>query len=190
MNQAFLANPLLSVAAFLAVYLSDYYLTMHAARLYRTGANEMIVLEGSYELNPMFISDVDRLRRISPRFIALLALYSLLIWVFWYLSARLILLPQLYAFFVGAVLLIQGPIHVRHVRNIVAFRHAKNGDGISGRIEYARRFSYTASAVELLAFSAVYFALALLSGRWLLVGGAFACTILAVRHYRSAMRAR
>jgi hypothetical protein len=66
----------------------------------------------------------------------------------------------------------------------VAFKHAKNRDGIAGRIQYTRRFSYRLSAVELLSFSALYLLLALLSGSLLLLGGSFATALPAVRSYQ------
>ena len=51
------------------LYVSDYFLTIACARLYR--AQDRIVFEGSYEITPIFQADVNALRRISPRFLAI-----------------------------------------------------------------------------------------------------------------------
>ena len=188
MSQALLASPLVSIAIFLVIFVSDSLLTVHAVRLYKAGADRLIALEGGYELNPVWAKDVDRLRALPPRFVAGLALYSLLIWALWYLSVGLSWFPRGYAFFAGAILLVQGPIHMRHIRNIVVFRHAKNQEGIQGRIQYTRRFSYKVSAVELLAFSTLYLVLAFLSESLLLLGGAFGTAVLAFRSYQASRK--
>jgi hypothetical protein len=185
-----LINPLIVIAIFVAVFASDSLLTTYAARIYQDGAGHVIGLEGSYELNPAFVNEVDQLRALSPRFLARIGMFSLLIWAFWYLSVQLSWLPQAYPFFVGAILLVQGPIHIRHIRNIIAFRHARTGDGIAGNIQYARRFSYWLSTVELLSFSGLYLLLALLAGSVLPLGGSFGTVVLALRSYQGWRKAR
>jgi hypothetical protein len=99
-SQGLLVSPLAAIVIFLAVFVSDSLLTIHAARLYHNGADEVIGLDGSYELNPAFVKEVDHLRYISPRFVAMLGVYSLSIWAFWYVSVRLAWLPQGYPFFI------------------------------------------------------------------------------------------
>jgi hypothetical protein len=175
MNFPNLAEPVPVIVVFLILYILDYYLTVYAARLYRAGADQVIVLGGSYELNPRFVSDIDRVRKISPRFIASLILYSLLIWGVWYLTVIWADVHKMYRFVAGGVILVQGPIQVRHMRNILAFRHARDKEGISGRIEYSRAISYAASALELVLFSGLYLALAFVAGRWELAGHWHAC---------------
>lgn len=183
------SSPAPAIVAFIALVLSDHYLTLHGARLYRRGANQIIVLDGSYELNPRFASDVDQLRKISPRFIGLIALYSVVIWGLWLLTVRMLEVPLVFEFAVGAILLVQGPIHVRHVRNVLVFAHATERGGVTGRIEYSRQFSYTASAVELLSFSVLYLIVALLASSWLIAGGALACAVQAFGHFQASRRA-
>lgn len=181
---ALMSNPIIGLAAFLLAAMVDNYLTLRAARLLEAGANHVFRVEGSYELNPLFTSDIDRDRPLSPRFLLLLFLYSIFLVAVWFVSIRLMGLPQLYAFTLGAILLIQGPVQVRHVRNLVSFGHAKDRDGISGRIELSRRFSYTSSAAEFGAFAGLYLLLGLLALSWLLVGGAFGCALLGLSHRR------
>ena len=69
-------GPLLWVA----VYISDYLMTLTCARMYQ--AQQTIVFEGSYEITPLFQADVNALRRVSPRFvIALLVSTGYLLFV-------------------------------------------------------------------------------------------------------------
>jgi hypothetical protein len=60
------AGPLL----WAALYVSDYALTIASARLY--SRQDKIVFEGSFEITPQFQADVNALRRVSPRFCAIL----------------------------------------------------------------------------------------------------------------------
>jgi hypothetical protein len=55
----------------MALYVSDYLLTIASVRLYQ--APDKVVFEGSYEITPLFQNDVNALRRISPRLLLALA---------------------------------------------------------------------------------------------------------------------
>ncbi len=176
-----LVSPFVAIGLFVTASVSDWLLTVHGAKVYKAGADKVIGLEGSYELNPLYAHDVDHLRPLPPRFVGILALWCLVVLAMWYLYVHLSWLPQAYTFFVGLILLGHGPIHLRHVRNIVAFRHANDLDGIDGNIRYTRRFSQQLSAVEFLSFSVLYAVLALLCGSVLLLGGALATSTLALR---------
>jgi hypothetical protein len=188
LSELLFASPFATIVLFVAVLVSDSLLTVRGARLYKAGAQAVIALEGSYELNPRFAEDVDRLRVLSPRFLIMLALYAFVVWAVWYLTVGLSWLAQAYPLFVGAILLPEGPIHIRHIRNIVAFRRAIDREGVEGRIQYTRRFSRVASAVELLSFSVLYLVLALLCGSSLLLGGGLGTAGLALRGYQASRK--
>jgi hypothetical protein len=183
-----IASPFPTIAVFLGVLISDSLLTVYGARLYKAGAQAVIGLEGSYELNPRFAEDVNRFRPMTVRFLVRLALYGCLIGVVWYLMVHLAWLPRAYPLFVGAILLPEGPIHIRHIRNIVAFRRAINRQGVEGRIEYTRQFSQVISAAELLSFSLLYLVLAVLCGNTLLLGGGLATAALALKDYQASRK--
>jgi hypothetical protein len=178
------STPLIGIGLIVLAYLADYLLTLRAASLYGSGADQVIAFEGSYELNPRFTADIDKLRPVSPRFLVMLLIYSALLWAVWNLSVAILGIPQVYDFFVGAILLVQGPVQVRHIRNLVAFTHARAQRGMSGRIVYSRAFSYKASAVEFLAYAGLFLVLAALTSSWLMVGGTAGCAGLALNHYR------
>ncbi len=57
-----------------ALYISDYRMTLICARLYQAGVHEKMTFEGSYEITPFYQKDIDTLRRLSPRFVTVLAI--------------------------------------------------------------------------------------------------------------------
>jgi hypothetical protein len=64
----FVDNLWVCLLTWLVLYISDYYLTIWGAHLYRSGAQEHIVYEGSYELTPQFQKDIDALKLFSLNF--------------------------------------------------------------------------------------------------------------------------
>ena len=176
------AGPLL----WAALYISDYTMTLMCARLYEAGAREKIAFEGSYEITPFYQRDIDSLRRVSPRFVLVLGL-GITIFA---LSARdsAASSPELFSFMLGALILLQLMVHIRHVRNFVLFR-AMTTDGIRGRIEYARPLMLKASSIEIAMFAGMFAILFLFTGSTFVLGGAFGCTIVAVQHWNLRRRA-
>jgi hypothetical protein len=170
-------GPLLWVA----LYVSDYCLTIACARLYR--AQDKIVFEGSYEITPLFQADVNALRRMTPRF--LVALLASTGYVF---VVQRIAGPSsgLYLGVLGAMALMEVTIHIRHLRNWFIFR--KGISAIQGRLMYPRGFLLRMSAFELLWFCALYVVLFLATWSEFILGGAIASGALALSHYRLARR--
>ena len=174
------------LAAWVALYCSDYALTLHCARLYRAGVNEKIVFEGSYELNPYFQEEIDALRVVSPRFVLALLWTSGSLGVVWLITRQTWLWPGPYLFLLGALLLMELAIHVRHLRNLYLFTMALRSDAVRGRIEYGRRLMLTASSIELAAFSLLFLVAFLVAGSPFLLGGSVMCLSTALRHWRLA----
>ena len=166
-----------------ALYVSDYALTVACARLYR--AQDHIVFEGSYEITEMFQADIDGLRRFSPRFVVALILSVGYLWLVRSLTVSWAD-HTLYAGVLGAMLLIQATIHIRHLRNWVLF--SKGSHLIQGRLTYPRGLLLTMSAFELALFAALYLVLALVTSSVFVLGGGLACGVLAINHYRLARR--
>jgi hypothetical protein len=182
MVEALFDSPWLGPLLWVAVYISDYLMTLTCARMYQ--AQQTIVFEGSYEITPLFQSDVNALRRVSPRFlIALLASTGYLVVVQQISSSAGS--TSLYAGVLGSLLLLQSAVHMRHFRNWFLFR---NGKAVQGRVSYPRVLMLRASAFELLVFSGFYLALFLVTASTFVLGGALACGVLSVNHYRLAQR--
>lgn len=127
------------------LYISDYALTLACARLYRM--QEKIVFEGSYELTPFFQKDINSLRVISPRFVAILLLTVGMMGFLWILTKQSAA-PQLYQFALGCLIVVQLTIHVRHLRNLFLFRSINNANMVRGRIEYGRTLLLRMSSSE------------------------------------------
>lgn len=167
------------VCVWMVLFVSDYILTLTCARLYRSGVNEKIVFEGSYELTPFFQRDIDSLRKVSPRFLLILGIIPLVLFTLWKLTTEDF--PQLYFFLLGMLILSQLAIQTRHLRNLFIFREAAS-PAVSGRIQYARRTSLRASAFELFAFAGLYAVLFAFTHSWFIAGGAFGCLNIGRKH--------
>jgi hypothetical protein len=186
LDLALYASPLPGLVIWAVLYTSDLLFTMACARLYQAGARNVVVFEGSYEITPYYQNDVDRLRIFSPRFVAALAATGAIQVMIWFLTMRALILPDIYFFALGAMVLVELTIHVRHVRNLFLFRSLAAGEGITGRIEYPRPIMLRLSAVEILSFAGLYLVLFVFTGSWFVLGGAMACLSLAFNHQKLA----
>ena len=164
-------------------------LTLVGARLYRRGANKHMVFDGSYELTPMFQKDVDALRGISPRFVAILVLSCVGIWSLWRLGLSMRSLRG-FEFVMGALILAEIGVHFRHLRNITTFKLALRNDSVRGCIQYARSFSLRVSSSDLLGFALLFALLALVSHPRFFVGGTASCSVMGLQHWSMSDRAR
>jgi hypothetical protein len=169
------------------LYISDYALTITCARLYRAGINEKLVFEGSYEITPFFQRDIDSLRQVSPRFLAMLFVTTFLLAAVWYLSAQSG--PELFAFASGSLILLELTVHIRHLRNLFMFRAMSKSDCVRGRIEYSRPFILQMSSDELFIFAAFFLLLFVFTQSWFMLGGAATCLSTAIKHRRLAQKA-
>jgi len=169
----------------IALYISDYSLTLTCARLYQNGVREKIAYEGSYEITPYFQRDIDSLRRVSPRFIGALLAIAALLSVLWRLVPETGSAP--YAFLLGVLISIQLTIHIRHLRNLFTFRAAMT-DAVRGRIEYSRPTMLRHSSLELLSFAGLYLVLYVFTFSWFVLGGTVGCLALANGHWRLARK--
>ena len=185
MPQLFLQNFWPWLAIWAVLYISDYTLTLTCARLYQRGVRNKIAFEGSFEITPYYQRDIDSLRAMSPRFIFALLVSSVWVVVLWQLSGRSA--PEMYSFFLGALILVELAIHMRHFRNLLLFRAAR-GDAIRGRIEYSRGVVLRLSSLELLEFSGLFFVLFAFTHSWFVLGGAVGCLLLAGKHWRLARK--
>jgi len=170
----------------LLLYISDYGLTLACARLYQAGARDKIAFEGSYEINPYYQQDINALRRVSPRFLAALVLSLVWLTAVWWVAMEL--WPPFYAFGLGAVILLELAIHMRHFRNLVLFRAIVVTGSVRGRIEYPRRLMLRMSSLELLGFAGLFAVVFMFTGSWFVLGGATTCLSLGLGHLRFARR--
>jgi hypothetical protein len=178
----FLLNNLwFDLLLWLAIYASDYSLTIYQMSLYHRGMQGEVQHEGSLELNPYFQADVERQRKFSLRWFLMAFLTSLMLASVWWLSVRGLGLPGFFWFVLGMLYLLQAAVHVRHLTNIVFFRQILRGEA-SGKIEYSMKGSLLTSAGQFIGFAILFFLCFLLTTQWFFLGGAFACTSLSLNH--------
>lgn len=171
-----------SLALWSGLYVSDYVLTLWAARLYRAGAKSHVVLKGSLEITPYFQQDIDALKPVSSRFIRALLFSGLAIALAWLLAVRLAGLPQAFSFLVGALILLETTAHIRHVRNIVFLKTLRDMHALKGQIEYPRWLSLKLSSVEILGFAALFLLVFAVTGDWFFLGGVASCLLTGLKH--------
>ena len=174
------AGPLL----WMSLYISDYYLTIACARLYR--AQDKVVFEGSYEITPFYQADVNALRRVSPRFVLVLLSSTAYLFLVRVIAGPGSGLIGLYELALGAMILTEATVHMRHLRNWFLF--SKVVSHLKGRMEYPRGIMLRNSAFEVLVVAALYVSLFLVTANLFLLGGAIACCALSFKHYRLATR--
>jgi len=181
-------SPWPGVVLWIILYISDYYLTIYSARGFRGIGH--FQFEGSYELTPQFQADVDALKRISARHIALLVLCSILIVTLWWVIVRLLALPWLYNLYLGLFLLVEVAVHLRHLRNVFLIREIRKHGGVEGQISYRKWFSYRVSAFEFYSMGTLFLMVAVLSFSSFFLGGALVCFGTGLKHSRLAKKAK
>lgn len=180
------STPIPGMILWFVLYISDYYMTLSTAR----GFKEMGVFsfEKSFELTPQFQKDINAHARISRRHLIYLIVYTLIIPVFWFLGYRFLGMDWLYSFLIGALLLLETAVHIRHFRNLNQIRVYKKEGGLQGKILFGQRFSYRISAFDLYTQATLFLLVALLTFSPFFLGGAFICFLNGVRHGRYARK--
>lgn len=181
-------SPWPGVLFWIILYISDYYLTIYSARGFRAIGH--FQFEGSYELTPQFQKDVDALKPISARHIAMLVLCSLVIFVLWWVIADRLALPWLYNLYLGLFLLVEIAVHLRHLRNVFLVREVRRSGGVDGQISYRKWFSYRVSAFEFYLIGTLFLMVALLAFSSFFLGGALVCFGTGFKHGLLARKAK
>lgn len=166
-----------------ALMFSDYHLSLAGLRWYRRGADAHFDLGGAYELNPPFTSDVEESRPVSPKHLLGVARAVGLLALVWWFTVRAGRLEALYLGAVGFFLLVQVPVHFRHVQNLVLFRYIAKHGGVNGRVAYARRLEMRLSALLFWMFATAFAAFFAIGGDALFAGGAISCGLAGARFW-------
>jgi hypothetical protein len=159
-------RPWLATLIWVVLVIGDYYLTLVGAKLARE--QQILEVDGSYELNPHFRDDIDRRRRFSSRL-----LVSILFW-----GAALTVLGYAWpatGFLVAAgfLIVVELGIYVRHFDNIGTYRMlVRHRDSAVGYVRWSRPFVYRRSSMNSWTMGAFLLVLAALTGSPMLLGGA------------------
>jgi hypothetical protein len=184
MFDTIIESPLAPCLIWAALYISDYYSTIACARLYQ--AQDKIAYEGSFEITPVFQADVNALRRVSPRFLAILLASTAYLYLVRSFTSPDDLAFGFYVTCLGALFLVEATVHARHLRNW--FQLSRVVPLLRGRLEYPRGAMLRASSLELVMFALLYTILYGVTGHPFVLGGALGNTLLSVNHYRLATR--
>jgi len=103
----------------------------------------------------------------------------------WWLSMQ-VRVPGLYLFGLGALILVEVPVHTRHLKNFFFFRDLLRTNAIRGRIEYPRPLTLRLSSAEFLIWAGLFTILFLVTREWFVLGGAVECVVVAAKHRKLA----
>lgn len=180
-------TPIPGIVLWIILYISDYYMTLAAAKGYKEAG--VIQFEKSLELNPAFQKDINSQTKVSTRHLIFLFIYSMAIPIFWFITVQMFEVYWAYSFFIGALILMEVTIHMRHLRNLYLLYVFRNSGGITGSITYAQWFSYKISAFDFYLFSILYLLFFLLTYSFFFLGGLVICLRIGVSHTMLARKA-
>ncbi|HLP82595.1 MAG TPA: hypothetical protein VK141_11505 [Nitrosomonas sp.] len=181
-------SPWVGVILWIILYTSDYYLTLFCARGFREIGH--IQFEDSFELTPQYQNDIDNLRPVSKLHLTLLAAYSIIILIVWWITHLTVYLTWTYALYIGMFLLLEVAVHMRHLRNVAIIREVRKNGGVDGQIAYKKWFSYRISANDLYLTATIFLLVALLNYSLFFFGGAIMCYAIGFKHARLANKAK
>ena len=181
-------TPWIALAIWIVLYISDYSLTIWGATLRKETAAALIDEGGSYELTPVFRADVDALRWVSPTFLWYLFLTSLALLIAWWITVRHSEFPPGFLFCVGALVLLEVAVHVRHVRNIVFFRALRTPGAMEGHLRNSRWVILRLSATEFISFAILFAICFVVSAHPFFLGGTLTCLATGWEHEKRSRR--
>ena len=181
--------PVLAAGLWIVLHAADFYFTLLAARAYHRGAREVLQFGGSYELNPLFQNDVDKIRWFSPRFLITLVAVALSLFLLAVMLRPAGTHPGL-PFLLGLILFTRLVVISRHVQNFFLFNRLRHHpEALKGSIRYGRKTIYRVSALSNASWGAVMGVAAVLAqGNPWLVGGSFGLFVMGAVAFAHSMR--
>lgn len=185
----FAHNLLLTMSVWAVEVVLDYVQTLRGARLYQEIRSRNFVTEGSYELNPSFVADIDKRRKFSYRLFLSLGWWLMPMMIVWWIASS-IRIMQLFTFMAGSLMLPLLVIHMMHIRSISSAQYLKqHSEQVRGKVQTARSYSLHTRAVEFGTFGGLFLVLFAVTGSWFVAGGGAGCLGTAVRMLRWRRRA-
>lgn len=183
-----LRTPLGVASIWIVLHSLDYFLTIWGATERLRRADQVFVISGSYELNPLFQKVVDRRQWVSARFlITLFGLAAMLAVV----SAWVAAMPNTRSYLdglLGVLLFTRTFVIARHLQNIWLFRRmVMHPSSVEGQVRYERKTLMLISAFQAASVSAVVVLAALLSPEPVLIGAAVGMVFMALWNVNLAL---
>jgi len=175
-----LDHPWVAPALWIVLHSLDYSLTLVGARLRLRGADKVFVVEGSYELNPLFQKVIDRQRWISVRFIVTLLGLAAALYVVALTCPGHDVADGL-GLVLGVVVFTRVAVIGRHLHNIWLYRRVvRRPDAVTGSIRYDRPTVYAITSSTYLHYAVLLaLAAAVVSDPWI-IGGALGNAMIAL----------
>ena len=174
----------LLIPLWVVLFLLDDYLTVLVARRYDQQSEAIIEFQGGYELTPQYKQEIAEHRLFGPMFLRSLILLTIVLVLVRSVVQYGWVPVSAYQFVAGALILASCAVNIRHAQNLVFFGIIPVPERPIGRISYPLSFSYRGSAIGFLAFGLFYLLLSLILGSWFVLGGALACSVTAISHWR------
>ncbi len=172
----------LEILAIPCLMLLDYYLTLAGKVLRQRSSYDRYFQLGSYELNPVFQQDIDRLRWFSPRHLALVLIVTgVYAWISILTgdpSAE-----NTYQFAMGLGIIYFSLVASRHIKNLLTLWHfTRENPGASGRVTMSQPLLLQLSQFEWIGMLAVFVAIACWTQSAFILGGCAAVVVLILNH--------
>lgn len=183
------AAPWAAVVAYVLLALLDWRLTIVGARIYQGGAIEHVEYEGSYEANPRFVEDVNRLAPHSRRHLVAVAIVAACLGFATLLLSdpfgRALFLVVAGASTVPGVLLAW-----RHLTSIHTLRRAAGHNGVEGHVRFTRWYGHESLAVWALGSALLVLGAAAAASSLALLGGGLFQLRIGLQYLRLSRRER
>ena len=160
----------------------DYFLTIKSVKLAKQGYSKYIKVE-SYELNPIFKENVDKMKYSSRHFL-LVIFAAAMLYSFYYLGKNnLILSMNSYFMFQGMLFSLFVFINASHIRNLIVFKTVKKDNSLlSGRLRQKHLLSIKMSSADALKVFIILMAFFLFSPSYFNFGFALGPLLLIWKH--------
>ena len=185
------------VAITVAAFVADWLLTVAGARAY-VAVRDRWSVEGSYEMNPSWVASVESGRWVTLRVVAVAGLVALLLGGVWLAGTYLEdLYPtdsgiavMFFSLGAGALLLVQAPTLMNHVRNLTQFRSMSDPTAVTGQLRVSRWLALSQVSWIYLDFAVLWLLLWVVSLQAFFLGGVIGSLVVGLRFRRLADEAR
>jgi hypothetical protein len=157
-----------------ALMICDYYLTLMSNKLRFEGYSNYFDVK-NYELNPIWVKDINKHRIVNLKHLSLVFLATLFIFYLYKTENN----SNYYKFLYGAILTNFMLVNSRHIANILLFKYIKNNPtAINGRVVLSEGYVYTLSAIQYVSVAITILPLAILSRSFYIYGAFFGCLFI------------
>jgi len=184
LHDLLVSNLWIGLTLWVITYAADYYLTVLSAKLYEQIGRQFVATEGSLELTPEYEQDIEARRLLSPRFLKSTAFGCIFLLGIWYVAVFIPVVKLYYMFILGALVLRQLAVIIRHVNNLTMYGLLRKEGAATGKIEYRRWVAHRRAGVDLIAFGCLFLFSFAMTGQLFWAGGSLFCAATGAEHFK------